>query len=187
MLSYTACKPGPERPVLRLRAEGSGPDLRNRLAEIREARGLTQQQVADALNTTGPSVSRWERDDGALSIGNLSRLAKLLKVSIGQIVGEVPFTADDERRDTAAPLERDRLAAVADALDFEMEETGAAVAPGARGDLLLAIYDWTVQEGLKLSEIRDLSRIRPMLRPLLTRPSNGAAPSAQRGERQPKR
>lgn len=34
------------------------------LAALRKARGMTQQEVADCLNVSNKTVSKWERDEG---------------------------------------------------------------------------------------------------------------------------
>jgi len=46
------------------------------LTEWREARGLTQQQVADRLGTSAMTVSRWERQAGSHK-PNIDQLAAL--------------------------------------------------------------------------------------------------------------
>lgn len=35
-----------------------------RIAQLRKARNLTQQQLADQLNVTNRAISRWERGEG---------------------------------------------------------------------------------------------------------------------------
>ena len=35
--------------------------MRKRIAQLRKARNLTQQQLADQLNVTNRAISRWER------------------------------------------------------------------------------------------------------------------------------
>jgi phage repressor protein C with HTH and peptisase S24 domain len=60
----------------------------NQLARLRHARGLSQQELADKLHTTSVSVGRYEREDQRLTLPLLRRLAKILDVSIAEIVGE---------------------------------------------------------------------------------------------------
>lgn len=48
------------------------------LAEHREARGLTQEQLAARLETTGMTVSRWERQATSMTTGTLQAIAEAL-------------------------------------------------------------------------------------------------------------
>jgi transcriptional regulator with XRE-family HTH domain len=48
------------------------------LAEHREARGLTQEQLAARLETTGMTVSRWERQATTMTTGTLQAIAEAL-------------------------------------------------------------------------------------------------------------
>lgn len=48
------------------------------LAEHREARGLTQEQLAGRLETTAMTVSRWERRATTMTTGTLEAVAAAL-------------------------------------------------------------------------------------------------------------
>lgn len=48
------------------------------LAEHREARGLTQEQLANRLETTAMTVSRWERRATTMTTGTLEAIAEAL-------------------------------------------------------------------------------------------------------------
>ena len=48
------------------------------LAEHREARGLTQDQLAGRLETTAMTVSRWERGATAVTTATLQAIAEAL-------------------------------------------------------------------------------------------------------------
>jgi len=60
----------------------------NQLARLRLERGLSQQDLAEKLNTTSVSIGRYEREDQRLTLPLLRRLAKILGVTIADIVGE---------------------------------------------------------------------------------------------------
>lgn len=49
-----------------------------RLHDLREAAGLSQQQVADALGISQPAYALWERRDVAVRIEKLQKLAAVL-------------------------------------------------------------------------------------------------------------
>lgn len=52
-----------------------------RIAQLRKARNLTQQQLADQLNVTNRAISRWERGEGYPEITLLPKLADSLGVT----------------------------------------------------------------------------------------------------------
>ena len=58
-----------------------------RIAQLRKARNLTQQQLADQLNVTNRAISRWERGDGYPEITLLPKLADSLGVTTDEILG----------------------------------------------------------------------------------------------------
>ncbi len=66
----------------------------NQLARIRQERGLSQQDLADKLNTTSVSIGRYEREDQRLTLPLLRRLAKVLDVSVAEITGETRAAGD---------------------------------------------------------------------------------------------
>lgn len=66
----------------------------NNLAKLRQARGWSQQDVANLLNTTAVSIGRYERQDQRLDLPLLRRLAKIFDVTIGEIAGEPRISPD---------------------------------------------------------------------------------------------
>ena len=57
------------------------------ISELRRARGLTQQQLAEKLGVSGQSVSKWENDVCAPDVGQFPLLAELFGVSIDRLYG----------------------------------------------------------------------------------------------------
>jgi phage repressor protein C with HTH and peptisase S24 domain len=92
----------------------------NNLAKLRHARGLSQQELANRLNTTAVSIGRYERQDQRLSLPLLRRLAKIFDVSIGDIAGETRVSADY----LSVPVFDLRAAAGAGAIPAETEPSG---------------------------------------------------------------
>lgn len=76
------------RPTKRKRTE-----FGERLAQAREQAGLSQQQLADKLNTTQRAVSWWEREPVALRADQLSALAQALGVTTDYLLGKQPMKA----------------------------------------------------------------------------------------------
>ena len=58
-----------------------------RIRERRESRGLNQQDIANTLQISPQSVSKWERGQNAPDIGMLPKLASLLGVSTDWLLG----------------------------------------------------------------------------------------------------
>jgi phage repressor protein C with HTH and peptisase S24 domain/DNA-binding XRE family transcriptional regulator len=92
----------------------------NNLSKLRQARGWSQQEVANQLNTTAVSVGRYERQDQRLDLPLLRRLAKIFDVTIGEIAGEPRVSPDHY----PVPVFDLRAAAGAGALAQESEPAG---------------------------------------------------------------
>lgn len=60
--------------------------IANNLQYYRKSLNLTQADVADAINYSDKSVSKWERGDGLPDIEVLSKLAELFNVTINDLV-----------------------------------------------------------------------------------------------------
>ena len=61
-----------------------------RLKTFRKQKGLTQQQLADLLNVSNKSVSRWESAGGYPDIEVLPALAKALGVTVDELLSDTP-------------------------------------------------------------------------------------------------
>ena len=57
------------------------------IGELRRAKGLTQQQLAERLGVSAQSVSKWENDVCAPDVGQFPLLAELFGVSIDRLYG----------------------------------------------------------------------------------------------------
>lgn len=88
----------------------------NRIAPLREAKGWSQQELADLLNTTSVSVGRYEKEDQRLTLPLLRRLAEIFEVGVADVAGDgvasdpdhFPVPAYDQRvaaGDGAAPMD----------------------------------------------------------------------------------
>lgn len=56
------------------------------IAELRKEKGLTQQQLADMLNLSNKTISKWESGKGSPDISNLPMLADVLEVSVDELL-----------------------------------------------------------------------------------------------------
>jgi len=70
------------------------PPFGERLRALREAVGLSQQQVADKLGMTQTAYAWWERNPVALRPEQLQKLSAALNVSVEELMG----TAASKRR-----------------------------------------------------------------------------------------
>ena len=57
------------------------------LKELREAKKLSQDQVAQELNVSRQAISKWENDKTFPDIDNLIRLSRLYGVTLDELVG----------------------------------------------------------------------------------------------------
>ena len=69
------------------------------ITELRKEKGLTQKQLADALNVTDKAVSKWERGLSFPDISMLEPLSELLDVSIMELLA-------GKRQDGDEPMSR---------------------------------------------------------------------------------
>lgn len=81
-------------------------ELHEKLQELRKQKGLTQQQLAQALYVSRTAVSKWESGRGYPSIDSLKALAAFYRVTVDQLLrGEELLTlADQDRREKDARM-----------------------------------------------------------------------------------
>ena len=56
------------------------------LTDLRKEKGLTQQEVADNLNVSNKTISKWERDEGYPEITMLSTIAKFYEITTDELL-----------------------------------------------------------------------------------------------------
>lgn len=60
------------------------------IAELRKSKGLTQQQLADQINLSNKTISKWESGAGSPDISNLPILADALGITVDELLrGEI--------------------------------------------------------------------------------------------------
>lgn len=77
--------------------------LGRRIADLRRQRDLTQEEVAQAMNVSSQAVSKWENDLSCPDVLALPQLAKLLGVTVDELLGgdrrpEVRLVPQQERK-----------------------------------------------------------------------------------------
>ncbi|MDO7907197.1 helix-turn-helix transcriptional regulator [Paenibacillus sp. JX-17] len=80
----------------------------NRIAELREQRGLTQEELAGSLGITRASLSHYEKNRRKPDFETLTKIADIFEVSIDYLIGRTSqpdMIMDEEVRDFVDHLE----------------------------------------------------------------------------------
>ena len=56
------------------------------IAALRRANGMTQRELADRLNVSDKTVSRWERDESAPELAAIPVIAEIFGVSCDELL-----------------------------------------------------------------------------------------------------
>jgi transcriptional regulator with XRE-family HTH domain len=73
-------------------------EIANRLVKLRKEKGLSQEELADALGISRQAVSKWERAEASPDTDNLICLAKLYNVSLDSIL-DTDETIEDLKKE----------------------------------------------------------------------------------------
>ena len=74
----------------------SNKEIGKRIRSIRRKRGITQQELADTLATNQGTISNIERGVRGVTVQQLVKLARVLKVSADEILGDKKSYRDKE-------------------------------------------------------------------------------------------
>lgn len=78
-------------------------ELKDKLAELRNKKGLSQIAAAEALNVSRQAISRWETGASAPGTENLIELSRLYGVSVDELVnGRESGRAENEAESAAS-------------------------------------------------------------------------------------
>lgn len=82
-------------------------EFHEKLQQLRKQKGLTQEELAQALFVSRTAVSKWESGRGYPNIDSLKAIAKLFSVSVDDLLsGEQLLTvAQEDRKQTKTHLE----------------------------------------------------------------------------------
>lgn len=59
----------------------------NRLKELRKSKGMTQQELAEAVSIPKRTIQRLENSESQISVGKSKKLAEYFDVSVGYLLG----------------------------------------------------------------------------------------------------
>lgn len=63
----------------------------NRIKELREAKGLSQDKLSQELNINLRTIQRWENGETAIRRNNAEKIAKFFNISVPELLGyELP-------------------------------------------------------------------------------------------------
>lgn len=79
---------------------GSHKMLSKNLKIFRKRKGLTQENVAEALNVVRQTISKWEKGISVPDADMLIKLAEILDVSVSELIGS--DVADEKNEDMIA-------------------------------------------------------------------------------------
>ena len=83
------------------------------IAALRKASGMTQKELAEKLNVSDKSVSRWERDDGAPDLSLIPVIAEIFGVTCDELLrGERRMEAQPTEASAKGEKQRRRILAV---------------------------------------------------------------------------
>ncbi|WP_008307822.1 XRE family transcriptional regulator [Leptolyngbya sp. PCC 6406] len=68
----------------------------NAVRAFREQAGLAQQQLGEAIGVTRQTVAAWETGDRAPSLANLTKVAKVLDISVDLLLPDLAHQAEEE-------------------------------------------------------------------------------------------
>ena len=77
-------------------------EFNEKLQELRKARSLTQEELAEALFVSRTAISKWESGRGYPSLDSLKEISKFFFVSIDDLIcsEEIISAAEDEKKDS---------------------------------------------------------------------------------------
>ncbi|MBX3084611.1 MAG: helix-turn-helix transcriptional regulator [Anaerolineae bacterium] len=99
-----------------------------RLKAVREARELSQKDLAERIGTTDKQIWRYENGLNVPSSDVLARIAKELEVSADYLIGLVENPTDHLREEDLTPMERLLIQAVRAGRISEAVKTAATLA-----------------------------------------------------------
>lgn len=115
--------------------------LNEQIAFLRKQKGLTQEELANALGVTNQAVSKWESAQCCPDIQLLPELARYFDVSVDELLGYTPVSTSEDillalrKRIDSLPEGEDfeftfRMAAALHAIIFSKEITADNMNPG---------------------------------------------------------
>lgn len=100
-------------------------DVGNRIANKRKEKGMNQLQLAESLNVSNRTVSKWENGDGYPDITILPEISKILDISIDELLCGVKYEIGKSENDE--PVLQKEESAVLKVISFGLVIFGAII------------------------------------------------------------
>ena len=76
-------------------------EFHEKLQELRKGRGLTQEELADALYVSRTAISKWESGRGCPSIDSLKEISNYFSVTIDDLLSSEKLLSIAEKENKA--------------------------------------------------------------------------------------
>ena len=63
-------------------------NIGSKISELRKKNNMTQEELAEKLNVTRQTISKWELNETSPSLEDATHLADILKVSLNELIGK---------------------------------------------------------------------------------------------------
>lgn len=126
-------------------------EFHEKLQELRKRKGLTQEELAEALYVSRTAISKWESGRGFPNIESLKAVSKFFSVSVDELLSgeELLAIAVDDRKEKETHI-RD--------LVFGLLDCGAAML------LFLPFFRQTTEDTIAAVSLLDLVTAQPWLK-----------------------
>lgn len=123
------------------------------IAALRKANGMTQKELAELLNVSDKTVSRWERDDGAPDLSAIPVIAEVFGVTCDELLrGERKSPTEraemTEEAETSPKAEKQRQRLLKSALSQYQNQTLIAMGVAVVGVIAALICNLAFQQAV---------------------------------------
>ena len=119
------------------------------LAALRRANGMTQKELAERLNVSDKSVSRWERDDGAPDLALIPVIAEVFGVTCDELLrGERAAAGEEQGAQSTPKGEQQKKHLLAASLSRFRSRCCIALALAAAGFLVAMAFNSALDRAL---------------------------------------
>ena len=123
------------------------------IAALRKANGMTQKELAERLNVSDKTVSRWERDDGAPDLSAIPVIAEVFGVTCDELLrGERKSPTEraemTEEAETSPKAEKQRQRLLKSALSQYQNQTLIAMGVAVVGVIAALICNLAFQQAV---------------------------------------
>lgn len=123
-----------------------GQTIGDRLRQVREDRGLSQQEMASKLNIPFGTYQGYEQDRNGHKAEVLARLREYDVDLNWLIAGSGRMYSDENSTSRRAKVDDDLLTVVVSEVEHLLTERGSILSPGKKAELIVLVYDLAQSE-----------------------------------------